>query len=129
MIPISLRLIECLPLLMLRLNLPLRDDWPRGRSSQTKSWATRLRVRRRAPQRLGGGRDPRGRVPFAEPVDWDAIGVHKVSGITHCLKEGSEARSFFCGRFKSDRYIKFLEAGPAAEDPDFCLQCCKARDG
>ena len=78
---------------------------------------------------LEGNRDPKGRVPFAEPVDWDAIWVHKVSGITHCLKEGSEARSFFCGRFKSDRYIKFLEAGPAAEDPDFCLQCCKARDG
>ena len=76
-----------------------------------------------------GGEDLLRRVPFRDPVDHSLLKVHRLSGIVHHLKEGVDARQFFCGRILSDRYMPFTRAGPAAADPDFCLQCQRARDG
>lgn len=69
------------------------------------------------------------RVPFREPVNRACLKVHRLSGIVHHLKEGADDQQFFCGRFLSDRYMPFSRAGPASVDPDFCVQCQKARDG
>eukprot|EP00439_Symbiodinium_sp_Y106_P029669 s9380_g3.t1 len=76
-----------------------------------------------------GGEDLLRRVPFREPVDHSLLKVHRLSGIVHHLKEGVDAQQFFCGRILSERYMPFARAGPAAADPDFCLQCQRARDG
>ena len=60
-----------------------------------------------------GGEDLLRRVPFRSPVDHSLLKVHRLSGIVHHLKEGVDARQFFCGRILSDRYMPFARAGPA----------------
>ena len=69
------------------------------------------------------------RAPFDEPVQAGEVFVHRVSGIVHCLKDGPGGVEFYCGRVKTCAYNAFEEAGAAAEDPDCCIQCSRARDG
>ena len=67
---------------------------------------------------------PRVRSPF-EGVDLKACWTHKISGITHVVRDES---SLMCGRYLSSNFVRTEEAGIAGANPECCHQCKRCLD-
>ena len=67
----------------------------------------------RVPGMLGA------RSPFLG-VDLSACWTHKISGITHVIRDET---TLMCGRFLSSNFVRTAEAGIAGANPECCHQC------
>ena len=67
----------------------------------------------RVPGMLGA------RSPFVG-VDLSACWTHKISGITHVIRDET---TLMCGRFLSSNFVRTAEAGIAGANPECCHQC------
>ncbi|CAE7402418.1 unnamed protein product, partial [Symbiodinium sp. CCMP2456] len=59
------------------------------------------------------------RSPF-KGVDLTACWTHKVSGITHVIRD---EKTLMCGRYLSSNFVRTEEAGIAGVNPECCHQC------
>ena len=67
---------------------------------------------------------PRVRSPFTG-VDLTACWTHKVSGITHVIRD---EKTLMCGRYLSSNFVRTEEAGIAGVNPECCHQCNRCLD-